>query len=173
MADQRPEQEDREGEEEKGFLAHYVRGVRTSSRHNAAAYGFSIAATSSFAAVTKLDGAPSLLDIFVFIVGASVGFAILNAIASGGYSAEIPDEPAVVVLLGTSFSILSIAGAVGVAVGIGYTIGGWPAWLLGSLGFTLAYLLGTALELGIAAQLHERGGYSGEQRQSREDGGAA
>lgn len=167
MADEQRE------EGEKGFVAHYIRGVRTSSRHNAAAYGFSIAATGSFGVLTKLDGAPSLLDIFVFIVGASIGFAILNAIATEGYSTQMPDEPAVVVLLGTSFSIVSISAAVGVCVGIGYALGGWPAWILGSFAFTLVYLLATAVELGIAAQLHEEGGHSGEQQRSRQDEGAA
>ena len=149
-------------EVDDGLAAHYVRGLQNSSRHNAAAYGFSIAATASFGVLTKIHGEPSVLDCFVYVLGASAGFALVNAVSSKGYRERIPEEPPVVILLGTSFSVMSICASVASAVGIGYALHGWVAWIVASFAFTLCYLLATALELGVAGRLHSHGGVEGE-----------
>lgn len=101
---------------------------------------------------------PTILDVFVFVVGASIAFATVNTLSSHRFSERLPDEPAVVVLLGTTFSVFSISAAVGVAVGIAYAIPGWPAWLVSSFAFAGVYLLVVGLELGLAAKRHELGG---------------
>ncbi len=50
--------------------------------------------------------------------------------------------------------MLSVRGSVGVAALIGWVVGGWVAWLLGSLLATLVYLAIAALEMALARGLH-------------------
>jgi hypothetical protein len=147
---------------EKGFPEHYLIGLRSSTKHNTAAYGYSIAAGSTLAAMTDVDGAPSLLDIFVFIAGTSVAFAAINIVSTAAFRARMPSEPPVVVALGTTFSMISISVAVASAVGIAYALQSWIAWGVGALTFTLVYLLLLGLELGLAARAHPRGARDGE-----------
>ena len=51
--------------------------------------------------------------IFLFILGASLPFALVNVLVTRGFRQRFPDEPGVVIALATSFSALSIAAAVG------------------------------------------------------------
>ncbi|HZU19847.1 MAG TPA: hypothetical protein VE982_01385 [Gaiellaceae bacterium] len=143
-----------------GFLEHYVLGLHSSTKHNSTAYGYSVVAGATIAAVTKVDKAPSLLDVFMFIVGASAGFALINATATRGYQAEMPSEPPEVVALGTTFSMVSISAAAGAAIGVAYALSGWLAWVVASFAATLVYVLLVGLELGLAARAHPRGGRS-------------
>jgi hypothetical protein len=144
-----------------GFLEHYVLGLRSSTKHNSTAYGYTIAMAATYGAVARIDKAPSLLDVFMFIVGASAAFALINATATAGFRAEMPSEPAEVVALGTSFSIVSISATAGAAIGVAYALWGWLAWLAGSFTATLVYVLLVGLELGLAARAHPRGARGG------------
>ncbi len=60
------------------------------------------------------------------------------------------------VALATSLAVLSVSGSVGVAALIGWVVGGWVAWLLGSLLATLVYLAIAALEVALARGLRRR-----------------
>jgi small-conductance mechanosensitive channel len=102
----------------------------------------------------------SILDVFMFILGASVAFAAVNTATTSFYRARMPDEPPVVVALGTSFSAVSISASAATVVGLGYLLAGWDAWLTASFAFTVTYLLLVGLELGLAARAHPRGGTS-------------
>jgi hypothetical protein len=136
------------------FARHYLRGLGMSARNNALAYGYSVAVTASFAMLAHTDGPATVLRIFVFVVGASIAFAAVNALVTRGFRERVEREPPVVVSLATSFSILSISAAVGLAGLLGWGVGGWVAWLLGSLLPTLAYLSIGALEMALARSLH-------------------
>jgi hypothetical protein len=50
---------------------HILRGIRTSTANNAPAYGFSLAAAGSYAALSKVHGQPSWLELFLFLIGAA------------------------------------------------------------------------------------------------------
>jgi hypothetical protein len=145
----------------KGFAEHYLLGLRSSTQHNTAAYGYSIAAGGTIAAITNVDGAPTIADIFVFIAGTAAGFALVNVVSTSGFRAKMPSEPPVVVALGTTFSVISISVAVVSALGIAYAITDWLAWGVGAFTFTLVYLLLLGLELGLAARAHPRGAQDG------------
>jgi hypothetical protein len=156
-------------EEEPGILSHYVRGIRTSTRHNAAAYGYSVTATASFGALARIEGSPDLLDMFLYLVGAGLAFAIVNTVATRGFRERLPEEPAVVVLLGTAFSFASVTASLGTCVGIAYALRGWAGWLAATLAFTTVYILLVGLELALAANLHHLGGIEGERRRRDEE----
>jgi hypothetical protein len=148
------------GRKEKSFGEHYLLGLRSSTKHNTPAYGFSIAAGAGVAAIMRIHGAPTLLDIFLFIAGTSLGFAVVTLASTRLFRIEMPAEPPVVVALGGSLSVISISAATGTAIGLAYVCSGWLAWLIPSLAFTLVYLLLVGLEIGIAAKIHPRGARS-------------
>lgn len=142
------------GGREESFREHYVRGLGMSARNNSLAYGYSVVVTASFAALVSLRGAPTIGDIFLFIAGASLPFAAVNVVVTRGFRQRVDQEPPVVVAPATSLAGLSISGAVGAAALIGWRLGGWPAWLVGSLLSTVVYLLATALEVALARRAH-------------------
>ena len=137
---------------------HFVRSIRTSTSNNTAAYGFSLAVAGSFAALTKVHGDPTWLQLFLFLLGSSLGFALVNTLATSFFRRDAPEEPDIVVSLATSLSAFSVCASVGTAAGVAFALPGWPAWLLGSAAFTLAYVLGIGVETALAAHRHPRGG---------------
>src|SRR5262249_40297785 len=61
------------------FGQHYIRGLGLSTRNNALAYGYSIAISGAFFVLERYRHSPSLGEIFLFLVGAALPFAVLNA----------------------------------------------------------------------------------------------
>jgi hypothetical protein len=136
------------------FTEDYVRGLGMSARNNALAYGYSITATASFGALTDTAGSASVGHIFLFILGAAVAFAGINALVTRGFRTRVEHETPVVVALATSLSVISISAGAGAATLLGIVLGGWPAWLLGPMLATWTYLSIAALEVAAARALH-------------------
>jgi hypothetical protein len=90
----------------------------------------------------------------MFIIGNGLAFAAINALVTRGFRERAQEEPPIVASLATSFGVLSISAAVGIAALLGWGIGGWVAWLLGALLSTWIYLSIAALEMAIARNLH-------------------
>jgi hypothetical protein len=125
-----------------------------STRNNALAYGYSITTTASFGMLVHVDGPMSVLKIFMFVIGAGVAFAVVNAVVTRGFRQRVEREPPVVVALATSFSVLSMSAGVGLVALLGWALGGWVAWLLAALLSSWTYLSIGALEMAIARALH-------------------
>jgi hypothetical protein len=138
----------------KEFGEHYVRGLGMSARNNGMAFGYSVTATTSFGMLWHTAGPVSVLKIFMFVVGSGIAFAGINALVTRGFRQRVEQEPPVVVALATAFALVSASAGVGVAALIGWGVGGWGAWLLGSLLPTWAYLSIAALEMALARVLH-------------------
>jgi MFS family permease len=132
------------------FGEHYRRGLGMSARNNALAYGYSVTTTASFGMLAHTAGRISVLRVFMFVLGSGIAFAGINALVTRGFRRRVEQEPPVVVSLATAFAVISISAAVGLAALIGWGVGGWLAWLLGSLLPTWAYLSIAALEMAIA-----------------------
>ena len=62
------------------------------------------------------------------------------------------------IALATSFSVVSISAAVGLATLVAWAAPSWVAWLVASFVFSTAYLLAVGVETAIAAERHELGG---------------
>ncbi len=92
-------------------------------------------------------------QIFVFAAGAVAAFALVEAIASGGFRHRLSDEPSGVRALGVSFSFPSVGLALAAALAAGSLTGGLLAWPLGSFFATVVYLFVFALEMGLAEKL--------------------
>jgi hypothetical protein len=136
-------------------VQHYLRGLGLSTRHNTVAYGYTVTITVSFGALVELRGSPTIAELFLFVAGAGLAFAAVNAATTRGYSSDPPDEPAVVLSLGTSLSAISIALALGSACLIGWVVPAWPCWPAGSFVASLTYLLAVGAEMALAGSRHE------------------
>ena len=135
---------------DRRWWTHYGRGLGISTRNNTIAYGYSVGATAMFAVLDDLHPA-DIPRIFVFIVGASTPFALVNALVTRGFTRRFADEPGVV----------SISAAVGLATLVAWAAPSWVAWLVASFVFSTAYLLAVGAETAVAAARHDLGG-SGE-----------
>jgi drug/metabolite transporter (DMT)-like permease len=136
------------------FTEDYLRGLGLSTRNNALAYGYSVTATASFAVLTRTDQPAGIGRIFLFVAGAGLAFAGVNAIVTRGFRARVETEPPVVLALATSLSAVSISAGVGAATLLGILLGGWLAWLLAAVLSTWVYLFTAALEIATARALH-------------------
>jgi hypothetical protein len=145
---------------------HFLRGIRTSTARNTTAFGFSLTAGGAYAALVHVHGEPSWLELYLFLIAACLGFAVVNTLSTRFFRKESPDEPEVVVSLGTSLSVFSVCGSVGIVTGIAFAFPAWAAWPVAGVAFTLAYLIGVGAEIGLAAHQHPRGGVSGERSRS-------
>src|SRR5919206_10580 len=137
---------------------HYLRGLETSTKNNSLAYGYSLAITATFGVLFHFHSDPSVADILLFCIGGALAFAGVNAAITRGYRSRFPDEPAVVVALGTSFSAISVTAAVASAALLAWLLGGWLPWPLASFVASLVYVLGVGVEMAVAGEAHEAGG---------------
>src|SRR5215217_7604906 len=103
----------------RGFLSLFERGVDSPRRNNVTAYGYSVSITAAFALLQTSRSDTAALEIVAFAGGAVVAFAVVGAIASGGFREELEDHPSSVKALGGAFAFLSV----GVALGVAYVIG--------------------------------------------------
>lgn len=140
-------------DEERGLHEHFVRGFGEATRHNSLAFGYSLALTGAFGILTLTAGRPTVLDVFLFGIGASLTFTVGNAAVTHGYTLRVEGEPPIVRAMGSSFGFLSVSGGVGAAALIGWALHGWPGWLAGSFAASGVYLVLTALELVVARGL--------------------
>lgn len=93
---------------------------------------------------------------FLYLVGATLGFGVVGALAALAFEEEQMDEHSPLTLVfDSAMSLLSIGGGFGIAIVIARGVGGWGVWILTPFGATIVYVLLLALELGIAAAVRE------------------
>jgi hypothetical protein len=125
-----------------GFADNYVRGLRSAARNNASAYGYSVTITATFGILSVIAGTTTVLEIFAFAGGAVLAYALVDGVASGGFSHGPRDEePSEVTALGSSVRFVSVGAALAIALVEAQLVGGWAAWPLGAFSATVAYLL--------------------------------
>jgi hypothetical protein len=139
----------------QGFLRLFEQGVHTATRDNVTAYGYSVSITAAFGLLQTSRSDTGTLEIFTFAGGAIVAFAVVGAIASGGFRAELEDQPSNVKALGGAFALLSIGFALATAFVIGIEIQSGVAWPFSAFFTTFVYIAGAGLELAAAHWLLE------------------
>jgi hypothetical protein len=132
------------------WAEHFLRGLGASTRHNALAYGYSLATTGAFAVLATSAGSYHPVEIFLFALGGAATFTIATASTTLGFRRRLREEPPIVRAVGSSLSFVSITGAIGGAWLLAWAVGGWPAWLLGGFAASALYLVLSALELALA-----------------------
>ncbi|HEY2654011.1 MAG TPA: hypothetical protein VGI50_18960 [Solirubrobacteraceae bacterium] len=136
------------------FTENYLRGLGTTTRNNGLAFGYSITATASFGVLARTAGPATVGRIFLFVLGSGLAFAVVSGLVTSGFRRRVDREPPVVLALATAFALVSTSASVGIAALLGAAVGGWGAWLLGSLLPTWAYLALSALEIALSRTLH-------------------
>jgi hypothetical protein len=137
-------------DEKRGIRGHLYRSFGESTRHNSLAYGYSLALTGAFGAITAETKQPTLLDIVLYGIGAALTFTITSATVTRGFTVRVEGEPPIVLALGASFGFVSITAAILSAALLGWALPDWLAWGLGAFVASTVYLAGTALELTFA-----------------------
>jgi hypothetical protein len=131
---------------------------------SAAPYGYTISIWSSGAIVMHAHGAPDVLDVVLFALGALVGFAALGlaSTAIAACTAATLDRGSERVAAGM-LNLLAVGAALGSAVVLARTPGRL-AWLLASLAATALYLLAASAQLALVdrrARRHRLGHHAG------------
>ncbi len=134
----------------EGFFRLFERGVDTATRNNVTAYGYSVTITAAFALLQTSRSDTGALEIFAFAGGAVVAFAIVGAVASGGFREELEDQPSSVKALGGAFALLSVGLGLATAFVVGILVGGLVAWPVSAFSTTVAYIIAVGLELAVA-----------------------
>ncbi len=137
-------------------LGLYVRELRLSLRNNSGAYGYSVMITCVFAMLSAIIAPPGAGQIVVFFLGAIASFAVIETLATRGFTRGLDDREATkVIALGSSFNLASIASAVGLAAAVGHVVPTGAAWFLGPFLGSVTYLLVTAAEMSVARRVQE------------------
>lgn len=97
-----------------------------------------------------------MLDIFLYAAGAIAALAVVGTLATSGFTHHLEEEPSEVWALGGSISVLSVGGGIGIALAAASLANGAIAWPLTAFLATVVYLLGFALEIGIAERIRPR-----------------
>lgn len=128
----------------------YGTGVRTTLRHNATAYGFSVSITASFGVVSSSHQQSSIpLQAVLFAAGAVAAFLLVEAVASRLFQRSARGETEGVLMISGAVDALSVLAAVGTASALSF-VPGVAAWPLTAFGTTFAYLLVGGLDVLIA-----------------------
>lgn len=134
----------------------YVRELRLSLRNNAGAYGYSVMITSVMATFSGINEPPNVGEVLLFLLGAIASFALIEAVATRGFTHALNDREATkVIALGSSLHLVSIAGAVGLAVATSSLLPAAVSWPVGSFLASVTYLLVTAVEMTVARHVQE------------------
>lgn len=141
---------------------HYRRGLGTALRHNQVAYAYSVTVTALFGVVVDESGMPNVAQCFLFVLGAGVAFAAVNAAVTHWFSERLPREPSEVVALGTALSVFSMGAGLGLGTLVAWFAGPWIAWPLAPLAASIGYMLLAGLEMGFAGFRHDAGGVGGD-----------
>ena len=101
---------------------------------------------SSGALLIHFHGVPTVGEIFLFLTGALLGFALVGSFAHGALRTTLPLSPGQGHVLTGLLHWFSVGLAVG-SVALVAEVPSWIAWLLGSLIATGVYLLTASLQL--------------------------
>jgi MFS family permease len=145
-----------------GVREHYRRGLGTALRHNQVAYGYSATVTALFGIVQREAGGPNVAQCFLFVAGAGIAFAVVNAVITKWFAERLPKEPSEVVALGTALSLLSMGAGLGLGALVASTGSRWVAWPASPLVTSVGFLLLAGLEMAIAGITHDAGGVGGD-----------
>lgn len=146
------------------FRTHYLQGLQSSIGSNSTAYGYSLVVTADYAVLSRFTSAPQETDIFLFLVGAVIAFAVIEIGAAKLMTRDARGEPKRAAVLAGAICIVSVTSAVGIAAGIGWLGISWLTWPLAAFASTTAYLVLNALEVAIAATWDDENGEDDEKR---------
>ena len=133
-----------------------LRSVRRAVRTDASAYGYSILITAVFGMVNLKDGSPTVGRLFAYVLGATLGFALWEAVVSKGFRIRIRQEQSDVVLVGTALAPVSVGASLAASLGITQVLSGTSTWFGAPFVATVVYVALTGAQLAAARVYEER-----------------
>lgn len=127
----------------------YQRNLRSAVGTSAAPYGFTLAVWGTGAITTSFRGTPGPLQVFVFVTGVIIAFAVVGAFAYGGIRGRSGGGRHGVELWG-NFHIPAVGLTVAVATLTGYLVSSGLSWFLCPFLATGTYLSMLGLEFTLA-----------------------
>ena len=149
---------DRAAPDTPGPVRRLVRGVQTSLRNNASAYPFSVFITASFGVLDTVVGGRDVGRIFLVVIGSTLAFTVLEAIASRGFRNRLRPARSEVVVLGSAMAMISATSAVGAVWLTCLVMSGAFAWFVGSFVGTIVYVTVSSAEMALARRQEEAQG---------------
>jgi hypothetical protein len=128
-----------------------LEALATVLRGSAVPYGYTLTVLSSHSILSHSHGAPTIFDIFLFVVGAIAAFAFLALVSSRFSPRPLPTSRGDMIRAG-SIHVFAIGAAFGATVAVGL-ISGVVAWLLGAFVATSLYLSIASLEIDVAHRI--------------------
>lgn len=130
-----------------------ARAFGTSIRGNSTAFGFSIMITVSLGAVNHIAGAPDVIELLLFGVGAAVAIAALEGVLTKGFRSRIEQASQEVKMLGTAMNLASVAAGVGAALVVAELMSGTGTWPVSAFAAAMTYIGAEGFELLLAEQI--------------------
>lgn len=135
-----------------------VTALATSVSSNSTAFGFSISITVAFGVTQSLNGSPTMVELLLYGIGAAVAVGLLEAIVTRGFRRRVGSVPPEVSMLGTSMNLLSVAAAVGTAVGVADLVDGTATWPITGFAIAMVFILAETTEILLAERVQRRRG---------------
>jgi hypothetical protein len=128
-----------------------LEALTTVLRGSAVPYGYTLTVLASHSILSHSHGAPTVVEILLFVVGAVAAFTLLGLIAQRLAPRPLPTGRGDLIRAGT-IHVFAIGAAFGATVLVGL-IPGTVAWLLGSFAATSLYLSIASLEIDFAHRI--------------------
>jgi hypothetical protein len=125
-----------------------LEALTTVLRGSAVPYGYTLTVLASHSILSHSHGAPTILDILLFVIGAIAAFAALGLVARRLAPRPLTTQGGDLIRAGT-VHVFAIGAAFGASVAIGL-IPGVVAWALASFAATSLYLAIASLEIDFA-----------------------
>lgn len=126
--------------------AAYAQALQTTLRTTAAAYGYTLTTATTMGILTSVHGKPHTGQLFGFVAGGLVAFAILEGLLQL-LPPQRDDEPARAFPFAGVLSFFSVAAGLGAATALANHVHGDLAWGLAPSASTAAYMLGVAAQV--------------------------
>jgi hypothetical protein len=146
-----------------------ARSLRSTVGRESTTFGFSILVTVTFGMLNSMYGSPTVLQIFVYAIGAVMSFTLLEGALSSGFRKPMPQHATQTLTLGTSLNVLSVVAALAAAWGFAEMTRGLVGWGGAPLIAGLVYLLLESLEEAVAERLLVASGDRDAERVSNQD----
>ena len=134
----------------------FVRGVRMAVRGDATAFGYSILITATFAMANHRHPSITVGRIFLFALGATFAFAVVEAATSRFFRVRLREERSDVVIVGTAMAPVAVSLSLGGAYLSATHLGASSAWFFSPAVATVGYVVMTGTQLVVARRYADR-----------------
>lgn len=101
----------------------------------------------------RLEGSPTVLEMFLFGIAAAVAVALLEGIVSRGFRVPVGENPLEVRLLGTAMDFASVAAGIATALGVGELLDDAEVWPVAAFLAVLVFIAAESVEFFLAERI--------------------